>query len=248
MSHSSVISASMASGGGPPWSRSSCRITGSDSGIARTIELARCSASVGTANSPVLKPRAPRSRSAAAGSGPSYVNDTGAPSWTRRMLSSTWGRATRRSLSIGPSARARTRSSRSTVRDTKDSSHTGARPRTSPPGPTRCDVPKKRLPPSEPTRFTKLVYTPCSSAMSRTSRSQRAALYGPAMPSSRGQMPRAGAADDTNTTWAPSRAAMVPLMECQASSHTRMAARPHGVSNARISVPRSTKRSSSKSP
>jgi len=53
VSHSSVISASMASGGGPPWSRISCRITGNDSGMARTIELARCSASVGMANSPV---------------------------------------------------------------------------------------------------------------------------------------------------------------------------------------------------
>ena len=44
------------------------------------------------------------------------------------------------------------------------------------------------------------------------------------------------------------RAASVPVTECHASSHTSIAARPIGRSNARSSWPRSTKRSSSNIP
>ena len=91
-------------------------------------------------------------------------------------------------------------------------------------------------------------YTPCSSAMSRVSRSHRETLAGPGTSSVFGHAPRAGGADGTMMSCAPSSAAIVPVSECQASSQTSIAARPHGVSNARMSRPRSTNRSSSNSP
>ena len=146
------------------------------------------------------------------------------------------------------SARARARSARSTVAGSNDSSNRGARTRTSPAGPTSIELPQNALPPSVPTRLTYDRNTPCSSAMLADSRSQRATLAGPGTPSSRGQAPRAGAAEDRKMICAPSRAATVPVRLCHASSHTRSAARPHRVSNARRSWPRSTNRSSSNNP
>ena len=89
---------------------------------------------------------------------------------------------------------------------------------------------------------------PCSSAASLINRSHLLTLAGPGMSSLFGQGPRAGGAEQTKTICAPSRAAIVAVMLCQASSHTSIAARPHDASKARISVPRSTKRSSSNRP
>ncbi len=146
------------------------------------------------------------------------------------------------------SARTRVRSARSADTGSSASCHTGARPRTSPFGPATIDPPGNIFPPSFPVRFAKLTNTPCSSATSRIRRSHRAWLAGPGTSSSRGHAPRAGAADDTKITSAPSSAASVPLIECHASSHTSIAARPHGASNARMSCPRSTNRSSSNNP
>ncbi len=68
------------------------------------------------------------------------------------------------------------------------------------------------------------------------------------MPSSRGQGPRAGAAEQMKMARAPSNASKVPVRLCQASSQMSTAQRPHGVSNAPNDWPRSTNRSSSNSP
>ena len=84
--------------------------------------------------------------------------------------------------------------------------------------------------------------------MSRASRSHRATLAGPGMASSRGHVPRAGAAEQMKIICAPSSAASVPVTLCHASSQTSIAARPHGMSKARTSCPRSTNRSSSNRP
>ncbi len=82
-----------------------------------------------------------------------------------------------------------------------------------------------------------------------TTRSQRTMLAGSLAPSSSVSEPRAGDADGTRITCAPSSAAIVAASECQASSQIKIATRPHAVSNARTpSWPRSTKRSSSNTP
>ncbi len=82
-------------------------------------------------------------------------------------------------------------------------------------------------------------------------RSQRSRLPGrPGDPpsGSEGMRPRAGLALTISRTWAPSSAAMVGTIECQASSQTMTAPRPHRVSKAATDSPGSTKRSSSKTP
>src|SRR6185312_16265490 len=115
-------------------------------------------------------------------------------------------------------------------------------------GPATKAPPGNDLPASLDARLENETNTPCSSAMSRTSRSQRATLDGPGIPSSLGHDPRASAADQMKIAPAPSRASSVPVRLCQASSQMSTAQRPQGVSNARNDWPRSTNRSSSNSP
>ena len=148
---------------------------------------------------------------------------------------------------VGARARARRRDRRS-PRGSRLVPQRGARRATSPVGPATNDPPGKTLPPSLPTRLASETNTPCSSAMSRISRSQRLTLAGPGTSSRFGHGPRAGGAAQTKMICAPSSAAIVAVRLCHASSQTSIAARPHGVSNARTSRPRSTKRSSSNSP
>ncbi len=153
-----------------------------------------------------------------------------------------------RSVSSGISTRALVRSDVSSVAVMIASSHSGARSFTSPFGPAIKEPPEKLFPPSVPTSCTSATNTPCSEAISRASRSHRSMVLGPGLSSLRGVTPRAGDAEAMKITCAPSSAAIVPDRLCQASSHTSIAARPQLVSNARISKPRSTKRSSSNSP
>ena len=170
------------------------------------------------------------------------------PSSDRSSSSFSFGSIVRMSDNNGESARAFVMSSRSTLAVSSDSSNAGAFARVSPRGPITSEPPWNMRPPSLPTRLPSVTNTPCSSAMSRISRSQRATLPGTEAPSVRSKAPRAGEADETNTTCAPSSAAINPVSECHASSHTSIAARPQGASNARIEYPRSTNRSSSKRP
>ena len=105
------------------------------------------------------------------------------------------------------------------------------------------------LPPSLPTRFASatihavlvgdVAHEPLPPATRWPARAPSSVL---------GHAPRAGGAEQTKMICAPSSAAIVPVSECHASSQTSIAARPHGVSNARMSRPRSTNRSSSNSP
>jgi hypothetical protein len=167
----------------------------------------------------------------------------------RWMFATRCGTITSRSAISGMSARARVTSSGSSTAVTNASSHNGPRARSSPFGPSTIDAPGKIFPPSLPTRFDNTTCTPCSSAMSRASRSHRFTLAGTVgSPVSCGQAPRAGGAASRKIVCAPSSAAIVPVRLCQASSHTSSAARPQLVSNARNSRPRSTKRSSSNIP
>jgi hypothetical protein len=159
-----------------------------------------------------------------------------------------WGIIVCKSVRRGTSDLARVRSCGSSVTVMIVSSQSGAWARTSPCGPAMIDPPEKVFPPSVPTRFTRATNTPCSSAMSRASRSQRLRLAGTGPSSSRGQTPRAGDADRTKIVVAPSSAATVPVRLCHASSQISIAARPHSVSKARTSNPRSTNLSSSNSP
>ena len=195
---------------------------------------------------------APSPRGGAAGWGSAASHAAPVGRGRGAMVSPSWrwsvGSDAARSASSGMSARTRTRSRRSRCAPPIAGVKIGSRSRTSPAGPTIIEPPLNILPPSLPTRFASDTTTPCSSAMSRTSRSQRATLAGPGTPSPRGQVPRAGAALEMNTTSAPCSAAMVPVSECHASSQTSIAARPHDVSNVVSSWPASTKRASSKRP
>ena len=178
----------------------------------------------------------------------SYSKLDGMPLTTSSMLARRCGSIVSRSAMSGMSARARVTSATSMLTDRIASSHNGARPNTSPCAPDTNDPPGKTLPPSLPTSVVSATKTPCSSAISRISRSQRLVLAGPGTSSVLGHGPRAGGAAHTKMTCAPSNAAIVAVMLCQASSHTSIAARPHDVSNARTVRPRSTNRSSSNNP
>src|SRR5207244_1075379 len=164
------------------------------------------------------------------------------------------GRALCKSASSGESERAVVSESRSISAVSNASSNSGPRAMTRPVGSITADAPGKPLPPSNPTRFARATNTPCSSAIPRTMRSQRTTEAGSVSPtpsqSSASPSPRAGDALGTMTSCAPSRAATVAARECQASSQIRIAAfPPQLVSNDRTpSCPRSTKRSSSKTP
>ena len=123
-------------------------------------------------------------------------------------------------------------------------SNSGPRARILPEGPATTDPPANAFPPSKPTSCATATYIPCSEAESAARRSHRSRLAGASGLSS----PRAGVALTTSSSCAPSSAASVGISECQASSQTSMAARPHAVSNARTSAPASTNRSSSNTP
>ena len=121
-------------------------------------------------------------------------------------------------------------------------------PRTRPSGRRRTNRPgrpfRPRCPRDSTARRTRRARRRCRGS----SRSQRLTLAGPGTSSRLGHAPRAGGAAQTKMICAPSSAAIVAVRLCHASSQTSMAARPHGVSNARTSRPRSTKRSSSNRP
>src|SRR5439155_1643255 len=102
------------------------------------------------------------------------------------------------------------------------SSNSGPRSTIWPPGLTTTEPPGKPFPPSNPTRLAYATYTPCSSARLRRIRSQRTTLAGSRTPSSSIQVPRAGDALGTRMSWAPSSAAIVPAIECQASSQIKI--------------------------
>src|ERR1019366_8493539 len=125
------------------------------------------------------------------------------PDNDRSSSTVSFGSIVRMSESSGESARAFVMSSRSTFAVSSDSSNTGALARVSPCGPITSEPPWNIRPPSLPTSPARVTNTPCSSAMSRISRSHRATLPGTETPSARSNTPRAGEADETNTTRAP---------------------------------------------
>ena len=79
-------------------------------------------------------------------------------------------------------------------RETSASSQSGPRARTSPFGPATHRRAGKLLAALAADEIVSATYTPCSSAMSRMSRSQRLTLAGPGTPSDLGHAPRAGGA------------------------------------------------------